>query len=196
MGTTGPSLGALSWPRRTARLVLRPVTLADVDAVFRYRSRADVATYLSGGPLTREQVAAWIEGDLARALPGHPEPLLRIVVELEGDVVGDAMVRFDDDDNGMWVGELGYTVHPDHAGHGIATEVAHELVRTCFTELHVAMVKADVFAPHVASQRVLEKVGLRRVSEKAAGSEGEGRPRMDDLVYAVTAAEWAAHHHP
>jgi hypothetical protein len=37
-------------------------------------------------------------------------------------------------------------------------------------------------------------VGLRRVAEKAAGSDGDGRPRVDDYVYAVTAAQWAASH--
>jgi RimJ/RimL family protein N-acetyltransferase len=56
------------------------------------------------------------------------------------------------------------------------------------------MVQADVFVPHRGSQRVLEKAGLRRIAEKAAGSEGNGRPRLDDYVYAVTAAEWAARH--
>ena len=54
------------------------------------------------------------------------------------------------------------------------------------------MVQADVFVPHRASQRVLEKVGLRRVADRAAGSDGDGHPRMDDYVYAVTAAERAA----
>ncbi len=107
-------------------------------------------------------------------------------------MVGDAMVRLEPDDNGMWTAVLGYTIHPDLAGQGLATEVAGALVRLCFTELGVAMVTADVFVPHRASQRVLEKAGLRRVAQKPAGSDGDGHPRMDDYLYAVTAAEWAA----
>ena len=194
METTGPSLASLRWPRRTERLLLRPVAPEDVDGVLAHRSRQDVATYLSRGPLSRDEVVERIASDMARSAEGHPEPLLGLVIELDGAVIGDAMVRLEPDDNGMWVAVLGYTVHPDHTGAGLATEVARELVRLCFVDLHVAMVTADVFAPHVASQRVLEKAGLRRVAEKPAGSEGEGRPRMDDFVYAVTAAEWAAHH--
>jgi RimJ/RimL family protein N-acetyltransferase len=69
-----------------------------------------------------------------------------------------------------------------------------ELLAVCFGDLHVVLVEADVFVPHLASQRVLEKAGLRRVAHTPAGSEGEGRPRLDDYVYAVTAAEWAARH--
>jgi RimJ/RimL family protein N-acetyltransferase len=194
VGTTGPSLAALTWPRRTERVLLRPVQPGDADAVLAYRSRDDVATYLSRGPLTRDEVVERIASDTARSAEGHPEPLLGLAIERDGIVIGDAMVRFESDDNGMWIAVLGYTIHPDHAGGGLATEVAAELVRMCFADLHVAMVTADVFVPHVASQRVLEKAGLRRVAEKAMGSEGEGRPRMDDLVYAVTAAEWAEHH--
>jgi RimJ/RimL family protein N-acetyltransferase len=116
------------------------------------------------------------------------------VVEHDGVVVGDCSVRLEPDDNGMWRAGVGYAIGPGHQGHGYATEVVRELLVICFGHLHVALVEADVFVPHVASQRVLEKAGLRRVAHTPAGSEGEGRPRLDDYVYAVTSAEWAAHH--
>jgi RimJ/RimL family protein N-acetyltransferase len=192
VSTSTVDLGALPWPVRTPRTSLRPVRPEDRDAVHAYRGLAEVATFLSRGPLDPEEVAERIAGDIARARPGHPEPLLGLVVEVDGAVVGDAMVRLEPDDNGMQTAVLGYTIHPEWAGRGLATEVAEALVRLCFTHLGVAMVQADVFVPHRASQRVLEKAGLRRVAEKAAGSEGDGRPRMDDYVYAVTAAQWAA----
>ena len=44
-------------PVRTARLVLRPMTEADVDDIHAHQSRADVCRYLSFEPRTREQVA-------------------------------------------------------------------------------------------------------------------------------------------
>jgi ribosomal-protein-alanine N-acetyltransferase len=184
--------GAVPWPVRTRRTSLRPVRPDDRDAVHTHRGLAEVATYLSRGPLDLAEVADRIASDMARARPGHPEPLLGLVIEVDGAVVGDAMVRLEPDDNGMWAAVLGYTIHPAWAGRGLATEVAEALVRLCFAHLGVAMVQADVFVPHRASQRVLEKAGLRRVAEKAAGSDGDGHPRMDDYVYAATAAEWAS----
>jgi RimJ/RimL family protein N-acetyltransferase len=198
-------LSGLVWPRHTQRLVLRPGTDGDVDAVLAYRSRPGVAEYLSRGPLDRAEVAARIEQDIERAQPGHPDPLLGLVVEeagqieeagqsgQSGPVIGDCMLRFQHDDNGMWAAALAYTIHPDRQGQGFATEVARELIRLSFTELHLALVEAEVFVPNRASQRVAETAGMRVVATKAAGSEGGGRPRMDDLVYAVTAAEWASH---
>jgi RimJ/RimL family protein N-acetyltransferase len=159
--------------------------------VLRRRSLAEVAQFLSRGTLDRAEVVDGIASDVARSRPGRPRPLWGLVIEV-GGVVGDAMIRLEPDDNGMRVAVLGYAVHPDSAGQGLATEVAEALVRLSFTHLGVAMVQADVFVPHRASQRVLEKVGLRRVADRAAGSDGDGHPRMDDYVYAVTAAERAA----
>ena len=192
MVTARVGFDGLSWPVRTRRTVLRPVTAGDRDAVHSYRSREDVTTYLGRGPMSPSDVDERIAENLERSQPGHPSPLLGLVIEVDQAVVGDCMVRFEPDDNGMRTAFIGYTLHPDHAGQGLATEVAEALVRLCFTELGVAMVQADVFVPNVASQRVLEKVGLRRVGMTAAGSEGGGHPRLDDYLYAVTAAEWAA----
>ena len=42
---------------RTARLLLRAMTEADVDDIHSYQSRADVCRYLSFEPRTRDQVA-------------------------------------------------------------------------------------------------------------------------------------------
>ena len=192
MSTTGPSLASLSWPLRTARTSLRPITHDDVDAVLEYRSREDVARYLTRAALGREDVRDRVTRFAERGRPGHPEPGLGLVAELDGRVVADLSLRLEPDDNGMWLAVLGYAVHPEVAGRGLATELVRALLRLSFADLHLAMVTADVFAPHRASQRVLEKAGFRVVAHVPAGSKGDGQPRLDDLVYAVTAAEWAA----
>jgi RimJ/RimL family protein N-acetyltransferase len=193
VSTTGPGLASLSWPLRTERMSLRPITHDDVDAVLDYRSRDDVATYLSREALTRADVRGRVDRFAERGRPGHPEPGLGLVAELDRRVVADLSLRLEPDDNGMWLAVMGYAVHPDVAGRGLATELVRALVRLCFTDLHLVMVTADVFAPHRASQRVLEKAGFRVVAHVPSGSKGAGEPRLDDLVYAVTAAEWAAH---
>ncbi|GAB3438722.1 hypothetical protein GCM10027517_11330 [Phycicoccus ginsengisoli] len=192
MSTTGPSLASLAWPLRTERMSLRPITLEDVDAVLAYRSRDDVATYLTRSALSREDVHDRVVRFAERGRPGHPEPGLGLVAELEGRLVADLSLRLEPDDNGMWLGVLGYAVHPDVAGRGLATELVRAVLRLAFADLHLALVTADVFAPHRASQRVLEKAGFQVVAEVPAGSKGAGEPRLDDLVHAVTAAEWAA----
>ena len=53
-------------------------------------------------------------------------------------------------------------LHPDHAGHGYATEAVRELLRLCFTDLGLRRVTANCFADNDASWRLMERVGMRR----------------------------------
>ena len=48
-------------PLETERLLLRPFTRGDVDAVHAYRRREDVARYLFDAPMTRETCAEAIQ---------------------------------------------------------------------------------------------------------------------------------------
>ena len=57
---------------------------------------------------------------------------------------------------------LGWAFHPDHAGHGYATEAVRELLRVCFDDLRLRRVTADCFADNEASWRLMERVGMRR----------------------------------
>ena len=58
--------------------------------------------------------------------------------------------------------DLGWVLHPDHAGHGYATEAVRELLRLCFEELGLRRVTANCFADNTASWRLMERVGMRR----------------------------------
>ena len=63
------------YPLNTARLVLRPFSRGDVDAVYDYRSREDVARYLFDPPLSRDECALAIQQrttQLAISLPSRP----------------------------------------------------------------------------------------------------------------------------
>ena len=44
------------YPVRTRRLLLRPLTASDVDALLAYRSRPDVCRYVPFEPMTREVI--------------------------------------------------------------------------------------------------------------------------------------------
>ena len=163
MATPLPDPIKVPWPRRTARTVLRPVTRADATAMHAYRSLPDVCTHLSHGPLTLEQVDQRIEGRLS-GLDPTPGRLVRgVAVELEGRMVGDAMLRTQlaHGQPELWIG---YALHPDVWGLGLATEVALELC-VIGTELGLP-VRAEAHRDNPASQRLLEKAGLTRIGEK------------------------------
>jgi len=80
--------------------------------------------------------------------------------------------------------DIGYRLARAVWGRGYATEVARALVRRGFADPAVEAIVACVLVGNAASCRVLEKVGLRRVSEFALpGFE------MPAAKYALTRAE-------
>src|SRR5690606_23762236 len=50
-----------NYPLRTERLLLRPFTRGDVDAVYAYRRREDVARYLFDMALSRDECALAVQ---------------------------------------------------------------------------------------------------------------------------------------
>ncbi len=191
-----PDLGSLRWPRRTARLTLRPMTLDDVDAVLTFRGRADVARWLSHEAMTRDEVVDRVTDRVDRGRSGSARPLLGLVVAQRGIVVGDAMLRIDRCGSVTgtpapeWEGTIGYTLHPDVQGQGLAGEVARALLTIAFADLGLRRVLADAYVENVASNRVLVGAGMRREGTQRSAWLGKDGTWLDLNLYAVLREEW------
>ncbi len=186
----GSPLDDVTWPVRTARLSLRRTTPDDLEATWEYRGLAEVGRWLTSASSTVDEYRATFE---------DPERLaMLLVVELDGAVIGDLMVKVGD----AWAqaevkeqargvqAELGWVIHPDHTGHGYATEAVRELLRLCFDELHLRRVTADCFADNEASWRLMERVGMRREVHTLQESLHRSGRWLDGLGYALLADEW------
>jgi RimJ/RimL family protein N-acetyltransferase len=86
--------------------------------------------------------------------------------------------------------ELGWVLHPDHAGHGYATEAVRGLVRLCFEDLGLRRVTASCFADNVASWRLMERLGMRRETYTVRESLHRSGDWLDGMGYALLAEEW------
>lgn len=184
------SLLELPWPRRTERLLLRPLALDDADAVLAYRSDPEVGRWLGRPARTREELldSHFTEQDLQHAL----------AMELDGQVVGDLMVVVED----AWgqrdvrerarrsVAVLAWVLSPDHHGRGLMTEAVEEVLRVCFEDLGVRRVVAECFALNEPSWRLMERVGMRREAHAVADSLHRDLGWIDGLAYALLADEW------
>lgn len=187
MGAVTRALADLSWPRRTERLTLRPARLADVDALYAYRSDPDVARWLTAVATSPDEVAV-------RFLGGGSS----LVVEHDGVVVGDLMLRVDDawsqsevrDQAEGAQAEVGWCLSPRHRGRGYAVEAVREVVTVAF-ELGVRRVVAMCFADNLASRRVMERVGLRQEGYYVGESLHRDGTWRDAMSFAVLAEEWA-----
>ena len=183
-------LDEIAWPVRTERLSLRPAVVADVDATWRVRRIDSVVQWLTAAPTDREEYRARFEdpGRLAKTL----------VVELDGEVIGDLMLAIEDAwsqaevaDRARGVqAELGWCIDPAYGGRGYATEAVRALVRLCFEDLGLRRVTANCFADNVSSWRLMERLGMRREMHTLRESLHRSGEWLDGLGYALLADEW------
>lgn len=137
---------------------LRPVRLADWPRIHEWARRPDVTQYQAWGPNraveTREYVVAAIEA-------AHQLPQVRHVLSVvQSDrVVG--LVELTVTDAEARIAEIGYAVHPDVWGRGVATAAARHAVLFAFDELGMTIVRATCDTTNLASARVLEKLGMQ-----------------------------------
>ena len=100
------------YPVRTERLLLRPLTADDADALLAYRGRADVCRYLPFEPMTREQIVERIAGQWARTELTDAGQALTLGAEVAatGELAGDVMLFWHSREHAG--GEIGYVFNP------------------------------------------------------------------------------------
>jgi [ribosomal protein S5]-alanine N-acetyltransferase len=86
-------------------------------------------------------------------------------------------------------GSLGYGIRSPHRGRGYATEAAALALDFGFTTLELHRIEATVEPSNVASQRVVERLGMRREG-LLVGRLKEPEGFRDALLYGITTDEW------
>ena len=180
----------VDWPIRTDRLLLRPATSDDLSATWSFRQLGAVSRWLTRAPQTPDEHIEHF---------GTAESLAKtLVIELDGHIIGDLMVDIGD----AWAqaeiaeraqavqADLGWVVHPDHGGRGLATEAVREVLRICFEDLGLRRVIAECFEANEPSWRLMERVGMRRETHTVRESLHRSGEWLDGLGYALLAEEW------
>ena len=136
----------------TPRLILRTVTLADLDQVAR-------SWNLDGPPLSPAEAHArisWIQANQQQNAPGKLVYLgLAIIARETGEFIGWCGL---DRDKGHPV--LFYLLKASHRGKGLATEAARAVLGYAFTTLALPRVSGACAFDNVASRRVMAKLGM------------------------------------
>jgi RimJ/RimL family protein N-acetyltransferase len=174
----------------TRRLTLRPAAPEDADATWPYRRLESVSEWITASP-----------PDLAtyRTMFTEPDRLANsIIVEHDGQVIGDLMLRIED----AWAqaevraqahrkqAELGWVLDPARTGRGFATEAVEALLEECFTNLGIRRVIANCFLANTASWRLMDRLGMRREQHAVRDSLHRSGQWLDGLTYAILADEW------
>ena len=145
---------------QTERLILRPVAVADLDALYRIYGAPATNAFNPAGPHadiehSRRVLTGWLAhqqtygfGNWAMSLRDAP-----------ARVIGFGGVRIVEYPDGQ-VNNLGYRFSPDAWGKGLATEFALAAVDYAFTTLELDELVGIVRKNHLASQKVLLNCGL------------------------------------
>ncbi|MGB5674838.1 MAG: GNAT family N-acetyltransferase [Gemmatimonadota bacterium] len=141
----------------TERLLLRPFTLADAEALQRLAGAEEIAdtTLNIPHPYADGLAEAWIESH-ADAFRDRERVVLAIT-DSNAVLVGAISLRLD---LGHRRAELGYWIGLPFWGRGYATEAVVAMVEYGFKELGLNRIFAHHLARNPASGRVLEKAGF------------------------------------
>lgn len=146
---------------RTERLVLRPVEVTDAAAFLSWRSRPEVVRFMYQSPWTPElaeqRLAVWSAG---RTLDEAGDAIQFAVARREAPeaLIGELMLKRGE---GAAQAEIGWTMHPDAQGRGLATEAARALLAFAFDGFGFHRVFARVDAENLASVRLCQRLGMR-----------------------------------
>ena len=152
----------------TERLILRPLTVADAEAVFVWASDPKVNRYLKY-PLHAdvETTRQWLRS-VEQKTGGCDFGFVR---KSDGLLIGSGGVY--DNGDGSW--ELGYNLRHDCWNQGYTTEAAKAMLAFAHRELGVKVFVSSHAVDNPASGRVMEKCGLTFQNygeySKADGSE-------------------------
>ena len=185
------SMARLSFPIRTDRLLLRPFSEDDLDAMHDLQSREEVTRYLYWGPRSREEVAEMLDRITKMTSFEAEGRAIRLAAVLpeSGELIGDISLREVSREHRQ--GEIGFVVHPDHQGRGYATEAAAALIGLGFRQLGLHRIVGSADARNVGSTRVMEHLGMRREALFRENELVKGE-WSSEVIYAVLAAEWEA----
>ena len=171
------------------RLIYRHAVMTDVKSLFRIYGGPRTHMFNPAGPhpdieRSRQSLERRIAG---RKIHGFDDWVI-MEKEKPHHIIGFGGV-FVSEFNGKLTNNLGYRFEPDAWGKGFATELSKRALQYGFEEIGLKEIVAVVRENHLASKRVLEKVGMRFVERIA---DTENLPA--GLMFSLLRTEWMACH--
>lgn len=175
----------------TERLILRQPVLSDADDFFAYMSDPRVTRFLGHPPMVhRDEAVARIERS-DRFFREQSAITWGITLKEHGRLMGTCL---------LWNvnaahhrAELGYTLHPDLWGKGIATEAARAAVHYGFETMRLHSIEAQIDPENDGSRALLLKVGFVQEGYFRENFYEESKDRFTDTaVFSLLRSDWEA----
>ncbi len=162
----------------TARLVLRRPRMTDLADLHAILSHPGAMRYWATPEHEApEETSAWLQAMIAKGLPISDD----FVIEHQGRVLGKA---------GAWrLPEVGFLLHPDFWGQGLAREAMAAVIPHLFTHHPIDRITAEADPRNTASLGLLARLGFRETHR--AERTMQWKDEWCDSVYlALERADW------
>ena len=187
----------------TKRLILRPLSMGDVDDLCEYQSKAEIVAYIPWPQRTRDQVIEALEkalssgkdaladdGDfilLGWEIKDSPENRAAFGEEKIGKVIGQSNIGMRSSRDQC--ADIGWVTHQDFQRRGLAFEATHALMSYAYTNFPLHRIVADIDTRNPESAYLAEKLGMRREAEYKDGEFFKGA-WCDMWLYAILKREF------
>lgn len=170
----------------TPCLILREFRTEDFDALFEMESRPETARFEP--ERGADDVRQYLEQAALQTLV-QPRVHYRFAITIRPDDSAKGLVGMARNIEMTRDWEIGWMVHPDAWGHGYASEAARRVLDFAFYELDAHRVIAFCDVENLASERVMQKLGMRHEATMRQTRLLRGEWR-DELLYAILESEW------
>lgn len=170
----------------TERLELRPLELADADAIQRLFPQWEVVRHLAAvtpWPYPADGARTFLREIVAPAVARGEEWAWSLRPRETGELIGCISLKTKPDDH------RGFWLSPSWQGRGLMTEACRAVTEFWFDGLGFDVLRVHKAVANDASRRISEREGMRRV---ATGERDFVGGRLPAEVWEITAEEWRA----
>jgi len=143
----------------TERLMLRLLTMDDVEALFPMYSDPEVRQYFPDFTRTYEETKEEVDYFVNRCYQKHGFGLWATVDKATGELIGRCGLLSWEIEEREEV-EVAYLLAKAYWGRGLATEAAQGIVQYAFEQLNISRLICLVDPGNTASQNVAQKIGM------------------------------------
>lgn len=170
-----------------AQIQLRPITLKDADSITKNVTPETARFSTVPYPYRRSDAVVYINDSKAKMKKGE---LVRLGIEdrKSKSIIG--MVGLENINQDAKNAEIGYWLGKDYWGKGIMSEAVQLMTAYGFKTLKLKRIYARVFAPNIASSKLLEKIGYKKEGELRKHLK-IGNRYLNELHYGLLSTEYS-----
>lgn len=144
----------------TERLILRPWTESDAEALYKYAQHPAIGPIAGWPPHTSVENSR----EVIKTILSTPETYA-VVLKENNEPIGSVGIMFEKDVHSADIkegdAEIGYWIGTPYWGQGLIPEAVKRLLMRCFNELDIKRVWCGYYDGNTRSRRVMDKCGFK-----------------------------------